>query len=80
MKKTQSPKSILKSPLKPKILSPLKRNEYIDMINTLPEKMKPLSYQENVLHASGRSKPWKELVRNCEKWLPETALGPPRFF
>ena len=80
MKRTHSLKSILKSPLKPEILSPLKRNVYIDMINILPEKMKPLSYQQTVLRASGRGSLGRNLcgiVKNG--WLPEL-LGAAEFF
>jgi len=68
--KNTIPKRILKSPLKPKILSPLKRKVYIDMINILPEKMKPLYYQQSVLRASGRASLGRNLCGNgCRKCL-----------
>ena len=70
------PKSILQSPFKPNILSPLKINVYIDMIDILPEKMKPLSYQESVLRASGKA----SLGRNMCEMAAGTAGGGHGFF
>ncbi len=52
MNKNNPYKVYIKSPLKPNILILLKRNVYIDMINILPEKIKPLTYQGSVMRAS----------------------------